>query len=200
MNDSASARQRSFDALFTADPDPWGFEDRPYEAGKRRATLQALAPRRFGRGLEVGCATGVLTAELARICDRVLAIDVSQAALDLAERNVGPLGNVALARAEVPQDWPRGRFDLIVLSEVLYFLSAEEVAEVARRAWESLDDRGVCLLVNWTGPNTLPLDGDRASEIFAQSRPWLAGAHSNRPGYRIHRLHKTASPKDTAQT
>lgn len=191
MSDEPSDRRRTFDHLFAGDPDPWGFESSAYESLKRRATLAMLFPDRFDRALEVGCANGVLTAQLATVCDEVLAIDISDVALELAGERVVGLDNVSLERAEVPRDWPDGTFDLIVLSEILYFLSADEVAQVARRTWESLSDGGACLLVNWTGPNDLPLDGEKACAIFVEEMPWLSAASGVWPSYRIDRLHKT---------
>jgi|TARA_R100000049_G_C1957062_1_gene115514 SAM-dependent methyltransferase len=198
VSDDPSDRRQTFDALFASDPDPWGFESRAYEAAKRRATLAMLFPDRFGRALEVGCANGVLTAELAGVCDAVLAIDVSPAALQLAEQRVAELKNVSLARAEVPREWSEGTFDLIVLSEILYFLSREEISQIARLAWQSLTDDGVCLLVNWTGPNDLPVDGQSARDIFAEELPWLSAASGVWPQYRIDRLHKTFARQDAA--
>ena len=190
MSDDQSDRRQTFDALFASDPDPWGFEHSEYEATKRHATLAILFPDRFKRALEIGCANGILTAELATICETVLALDVSSEALQLAARRVGTMGNVSLARAEVPREWPDDTFDLIVFSEILYFLSEDEISQVAQLAWKSLTEEGVCLLVNWTGPNDLPLDGREASEIFTRDLPWLKAADGVWPLYRIDRLHK----------
>lgn len=198
MKDDPSDRRKTFDALFAADPDPWGFESKAYEVAKRRATLAMLFPYRFERALEVGCANGVLTAELASVCDAVLGIDVSSAALRLAESRLADLNHVSLVQAEVPREWPEGTFDLIIFSEILYFLSRKEVARVANLAWQSLSQDGVCLLVNWTGPNDLPVDGKSARLIFAEASPWLSAASEVRPQYRMDRLRKTFTRGDAA--
>ena len=200
MSVDLSGRHRTFDDLFANDPDPWNFETSAYEAIKRRETLAMLHSDRCPRAIEVGCANGVLTAQLADVCEKILAVDVSANALRHAARRVAPLDNVELLHAEVPREWPEGTFDLIVLSEILYFLSAEEVAQMARRSWDSLTEDGVCLLVNWTGPNNLPVDGQKACEIFIQELPWLSAVRGLRPSYRIDRLHKTITSKDFAKT
>lgn len=199
MSDELSDRRQTFDRLFARDRDPWEFESSAYEALKREATLAMLFPDRFDRGLEIGCANGVLTAQLATICDHVVGIDISDVALELAADRVAGLGNVSLERAEVPRDWPEGTFDLIVLSEVLYFLSAEEIAQVARFTWGSLADGGTCLLVNWTGPNKLPIDGEAACTIFLDEMPWPTATSDAWPSYRIDRLHKPRNTRESSR-
>ena len=165
-----SARTRDaahFDRLYAANPDPWGFRTSAYEHAKYDATLGALpAGRRFRSALEVGCSIGELTRRLAGRCDRVLGIDLSAAALRAAEAACAGLEGVGFRQAAVPGEWPGGRFDLVVLSEVLYFMVPGDLAEVARRCVAGLDAGGVVLLVNWTGATDDPLSGDEAAELF----------------------------------
>ncbi len=68
--------------------------------------------------------------------------------------------------AEVPEGWPDGTFDLIVLSETLYFLTAGEVSASARRAAQSLAPGGEIILVNWLGETDTPLTGEAAADLF----------------------------------
>ena len=165
-------RRTTFDRLFRDDGDPWDLETSGYEREKRQATLDALPARRFASGLEIGCAFGVLTEQLVERCDRLLALDVSLVAIERARQRLARHPNVTLRVAELPRDWPAGRYDLIVLSEVLYFMSASEIEAVGRAAHASLEPGGVCLLVNWTGPNDLPVPGDRAADLLAGSARW----------------------------
>ena len=131
-------RRDEFELLFQRDPDPWNFRSSPYEAAKFDATIAALGGRRFASGLDVGCANGVLTARLAAQCDRLLAVDVAQAALDLAAEEMARQGHghVAFRRADIPDDWPTGRFDLIVSNPP--YIAAGEMAGLAPevRDWE----------------------------------------------------------------
>jgi SAM-dependent methyltransferase len=162
----SSAASGFFDDLYARNPDPWGFASSPYEHAKYTATLAALGPRRFGRALEVGCSIGVLTQRLATRCDALLAIDVAQAALDQARQRCSDLLQVRFDRLHVPAEWPSGSFDLIVLSEVLYFLSAAEIAQCADLALTAMPPGGTALLVNWLGENDRPVNGDAAAELF----------------------------------
>lgn len=191
MTDTGSHRRRTFDALFSRKSDPWDFETSDYERNKRAATIAALEGARFGNGLEIGCATGVLTRELAPHCAQLLALDVSGRALQIARERFAAGGEVSYRRAEVPRDWPDGSFDLIVFSEVLYFLSAPEIAAVSRQACSALAADGLCLLVNWTGPNDLPVDGTEAVRLFVEAAPWQNDEPRLASSYRIDRLQCT---------
>ncbi len=133
-----------FDALYARQNDPWCFATSPYEQAKYAATLQALATERFDSALEVGCSIGVLTRLLAGRCARVLAVDVAEAALAQARRHCSDLDHVAFERLQVPAEWPRQTFDLIVFSEVLYYLSPDDVSRTARRSRDSLNVHGYC--------------------------------------------------------
>ncbi|MEH0109667.1 bifunctional PIG-L family deacetylase/class I SAM-dependent methyltransferase [Tersicoccus sp. MR15.9] len=161
-----------FERIHAGGADPWGFRDRWYERRKRALTVASLPRERFRRGLEVGCSIGVLTAELAPRCDRLVATDVSPAALagaasTLADAGiaVGEGGTVDLQRLRLPEQWPEGAFDLVVVSEVGYYLTAAGLDLLADRILASLTDDGVVLLCHWRHPMTgWALDGDPVHE------------------------------------
>ena len=155
-----------FQRLYDADPDPWRMRSSAYEAGKYRRTIASLGDRRFRSGFEVGCSIGVLTNLLAARCETLLAVDIVEAPLRMARAACTDQPWVCFARMRVPAEWPNRTFDLIVLSEVLYFLSPSDVASVADRVADTLEPDGVALLVNWRGPTGDPCTGDQAAEIF----------------------------------
>lgn len=190
--DQPSERQARFDKLFASNGDPWDIDTSAYERGKREAAIAALRERRFQRILEVGCAGGALTEFLATRADAILALDVSIRAVELARRRLGRSACVEIVAAEVPSYWPEGKFDAVILSEVLYFLSADEVCTVSRMAHESLTNDGVCLLVNWTGPNDLPIDGDTAVELVLAAAPWSVTMARREESYRLDLLGKNS--------
>ncbi len=175
-----------FDSLYENDPDPWRFASSPYEKAKYAATLDAIGEARIGRAWEVGCSIGVFTAALADLCDTLLAVDVAEAALAQARSRCAQKPNVTLERCRVPAEWPERRFDLIVFSEVLYFLSAPDIRLTARRSVESLDPEGRIVLVNWTRENGQALSGDAAADAFIAAAPELVPLkRRRRPGYRL---------------
>jgi SAM-dependent methyltransferase len=158
-----------FDALYGRDADPWRFRTSGYERAKYDATLAALPRPRYRRGLEVGCSVGVLTRDLAERCDALLAVDAAERALAAARATCADRPNVEFARLRVPAEWPVGAaapFDLILLSEVVYYFDRADVARLAERVRGTLAPGGDCLLVHWTGDTDYPLSGDDAAESF----------------------------------
>ena len=121
-----------FEQLYARDPDPWRFATSEYERDKYAATLAALPRRRFASGFEVGCSIGVLTRQLAERCDTLLGADVADAALDQARARCADQHWVRFEHMLVPQDWPGGAFDLIIFSEVLYYLGLPGLHEAAQ--------------------------------------------------------------------
>ena len=157
-----------FDALYTADPDPWNFAASPYERAKYMLTLNAIPKPHYRSALEVGCSIGVLTRLLASRCDAVLAIDAAPTPLAEARRRCADLPGVRFEQMFVPEQWPDGAFELILLSEVVYYFSPEDVGRLAARVTRSLSRKGSVILVHWTGPTDYPLSADEATALFVE--------------------------------
>lgn len=122
-----------FEARFQQDIDPWNYANSPFEAYKRGILLRAVGTRHFGRGLELACAIGETTRFLAPRCLRLLALDSSETALREAKRRIGSLRSVAFSRALLPVDMPKGPFDIIVASEILYYLEPNDLRSLLAR-------------------------------------------------------------------
>jgi hypothetical protein len=150
-----------FDGFYTAGPDPWGFESRWYEKRKRAITLASLPRERFASGFEPGCSIGVLTAELAARCDTLLATDISQTPLSHARQRLEGHSGVTFEQRRVPQQWPKGPFDLVVLSEIGYYCGRADLSLLIESAVSSLTADGVLLACHWRHPvDDYPLTGD----------------------------------------
>ncbi len=161
--------------MYRRESDPWRMRTSDYEREKYIATIGLLPDRRIRSGLEVGCSIGVLTRLLAAHCENLLALDVDEVPLSRARQTCGECANVEFAKIVVPGEWPAGMFDLMVLSEILYFLDPHDIAATARRAEASATQDTVIILVNWLGRTDGPCDGDTAAELFiARSRPAFA--------------------------
>lgn len=179
-----------FEALYARDPDPWRFASSDYEAAKYAATLAALTRPRYRRVLEVGCSIGVLTERLAGRCDRLIAVDVATRAVEMARDRTRRLGHVEVTEARVPDSWPEGSFDLVVLSEVVYYLDAADVRRLAERVKACLDPDGEVVLVHWTGQTDYPLSGDEAAERFIAAGAFKRVRGSASDQYRLDLLQR----------
>jgi SAM-dependent methyltransferase len=159
-----------FEAMYAESPDPWGFTSRWYERRKYALTMAALPRERYRRGFEPGCSIGVLTALLAQRCDSLLATDIAPAAVATATQRLAPYDRVDVAELAVPQDWPQGQFDLIVLSEIGYYLSADDLELMLDRSVSSLEPGGTLVAVHWRHPVAdYPLHGDDVHDLLGTS-------------------------------
>jgi SAM-dependent methyltransferase len=142
LNDVRGARnfvKAHFDAEYAASSDPWDYLRDPVAAERKQLILAMLGERRFQRLLEVGCAAGWLTTEFARRADSVLAVDISELALDLARNRCRHQPNVVFRRLDVLTDPIEGSYDAIVCAGVLVY--------VPWRSQRRLRDQIVRLLV-----------------------------------------------------
>lgn len=158
-----------FDRMYATSADPWGFRTRYYEQRKRALTVAALPRERYTRAFEPGCSIGLLTAALARRCQALLATDVSDVALTSARAELADQPHVDLRCLAVPEQWPDGTFDLVVVSELGYYLDEPDLATLVDRAAGSLEPGGTLLACHWRHPVTdYPLTGDRVHEVVRE--------------------------------
>ncbi|OMC24467.1 SAM-dependent methyltransferase [Mycobacterium colombiense] len=159
--------------MYVGTEDPWQLSTRWYEQRKYAITLGLLPRRRYRHGFEPGCSIGTLTAQLAHRCDHLTAVDVADAALRRADarlREAGCRERVTLIRSSLDAAWPAGPFDLLVLSEVAYYLQAETLAAVLRRECPRMAPGANIVAAHWRHPVTdYPLTGDAAHDVIAQT-------------------------------
>jgi SAM-dependent methyltransferase len=159
-----------FDRMYDDGDDPWGFTTSAYEARKRRITVASLPRDRYASGFEPGCSNGLLSLALAARCDGLLACDLSPRAIELARTRVGTRESVRFEQREVPSSWPDGQFDLIVVSELAYFLTLDEL--VVQQIAQTLQPGGDLIAVHWLGRiDGHPLDA-RAVHERLERGPW----------------------------
>ncbi len=138
-----------FERIYAAQADPWGFRSRWYERRKYALTVAALPRERYRRAFEPGCSVGVLTEQLAGRCDHLLALDPVARAVHAAREAAAHHPHVRVQVGAIPGDWPEDRFDLIVLSEVGYYLAPAQLPPLANRIVGSLEPDGDVVAVHW---------------------------------------------------
>lgn len=144
-----SVEDRYFEGLFAGNNDPWGFRQRWYEQRKRLVTLAALPRPHYRTIFEPGCANGELSAALAERCDQLLCCDTSAAAVNLARTRLSLFDHAEVRQCRLPGDWPAEKFDLIVFSEIGYYLDRQDLTEVIHRISDSLTADGQLLACHW---------------------------------------------------
>ncbi len=175
-----------FEELYAGSNDPWEFASSEYERRKYEQTLEALQEQRFERALEVGASIGVFTAMLAPYCDDLLAVDTSERAVALARERLSGQSNVRIEQRTLPEEMPDGPFDLIVASEVLYYLPQGTMLGTLQRFEDELAPGGALLTVHWRKETrTYPLQGDEVHELLKENTALTNVETIVEPEYRL---------------
>ncbi|MGY9047969.1 hypothetical protein P775_16520 [Puniceibacterium antarcticum] len=149
-------------AIYAATDDPWDFATSPYEQAKFQATREALSRSQYRASLEIGCGNGELARHLAPLCKRYTGIDAVGRAVLAAGRAVP---SARFVQGFYPCPLPAGDFDLIVISEFLYFLGRDDIRALAKdlsARWPLAE----LLCVTYLGETDHTLQGIDALEVF----------------------------------
>lgn len=140
-----------FEAVFAADPDPWRtFVDRD-EARKRGAILRAIGPGTVGRVLEIAAGNGSNSVAIDPRALRLDATEATAAGTRLVAAALAARGQGRRARAlrlTVPARLPRARYDVVVIAELLYYLTPDAMRRTARIIAAALRPGGVLVLAH----------------------------------------------------
>jgi SAM-dependent methyltransferase len=126
------------------------------------------------RALEIGCAKGAFTLQLARLCDSLVAIDFSGCAVEAASSRLARDDRVTVLRRAFPEQAPDGPWSLVVCSEVLYYLDPPALDQAIAWFSAALGSGSSVVAVHWRGPGvTEPLRGDDVHDrLEAELGPW----------------------------
>lgn len=149
-------------ALYAGTSDPWNFRQSAYEQGKFAATRRVLARRHYESAFELGCGNGELARQMVDICDRYTGLDAVQTAIDAARVAVP---TARFIHGYYPCVLPNCDFDLLVFSEILYFLDHDSLRKLASDI-ETSWPRAEVLCVNWLGETDHDLQGREALAIL----------------------------------
>lgn len=138
-----------FDAKFVADNDPWATFSNADEALKRSAILHAIGSGRWGRVLELAAGNG---SNSAAIAPRALRLDATEATVS-GTKLVATAVRAHKARARairlaVPARLPRLRYDVVVVAELIYYLSPQAMAQTARDVGTALRPGGTLVMAH----------------------------------------------------
>jgi Nodulation protein S (NodS) len=163
-----STNRSYFEGMYGDQADPWDFEHSPYEQRKYAVTVASLPRPRYRSAFEPGCSVGVLTELLALRCDRLLSSDIIPCALQRAEARLRTRSNVCFEERSIPEQWPSGPFDLIVLSEIAYYFDRTDLDSVMACVMRSTTPGAHIVGVHWLGETDYPLGGELTHQIIAE--------------------------------
>ncbi|WP_377475385.1 MAG: SAM-dependent methyltransferase [Microcoleus anatoxicus] len=169
-SESDSVPSSFFDETYRQSTDPWGYTSSFYETSKFRTTIRSLPKGRFKNAFEIGCAIGVLTEKLAPKCDRLLSVDYSEVGLEEARKRCINLPQVRFEQMQIPQQFPTEQFDLILFSEVGYYLTKEDIQKTKKKILNQLLPGGYLLMVHFRYPvESFILNGDIVHDTFVEN-------------------------------
>ncbi len=172
MNPELARRvsREAFEARYADSEDPWHFATSDYERDRYGRILRALGRPTYGNVYEPGCSVGVLTAQLARLAARVIAIDLAPTAVRQAKARCAHLKNVEIRCESVATYCPSIPLDLVLFSELGYYFATDELVRISSALAESLADRGEFIAVHWLGHSAdHVLHGDVVHESLRSS-------------------------------
>jgi SAM-dependent methyltransferase len=168
---------KGFEALYREQSDPWGYRSSAYEREKYRATVEACGAGPIAAALELGGSIGIFTALLAPRCETLVSLDAAPTAVTAARTHlarVGLAGRVDIREGTIPRDVPDGPFDLVVASEILYYVPDPQLAETLVRLEHCLATGGRLVAVHWRPDG--PERPHTAAQVHARLREqsWLS--------------------------
>lgn len=157
-----------FEALYQRDPDPWGYATSDYEREKYAATLAACGPGPFADVLELGGSIGIFSAALAPRCERLTTVDGARTAVQVARERLVPWPQVEVLLGNIPDAIGPRPYELVVSSEILYYLEPEALEATLAVVTRCLRPHGRLVAVHWRPPGPeRPFTGE---EVHARLR------------------------------
>jgi len=162
-----------FEELYRSNNDPWGYDYHWYEARKRQICLALLTRPHYQKVLEIGCSNGHLSVHLAKRAAHLVCIDVSMEAVHLASQRLQAFEHVTVENKKIPEDFYEQRFDLIVISEMAYYLTLEELHDFIEKLRLALNPDGEILCCHWQHDiQDFELNAEQVHQSFKQYFPF----------------------------
>lgn len=159
-----------FDALYNDNTDPWEYQTRWYEKRKRNICLAILPQAKYNNAIELGSGNGVFSELLAQRCQTLTCVDGNHQAVALAKQRLTNHAHTKVIQGIIPNtllnlqdtlleayplpgtevlDAHNSPFDLIVISEILYYLSPTDIDKVIAWSQQNLAIGGTILFCHW---------------------------------------------------
>ncbi|GGL08300.1 SAM-dependent methyltransferase [Mangrovihabitans endophyticus] len=141
--------QEHFLNLYLAKTDPWDLATKWHDQRKYAVTVASLPRAKYRRCYEPGCSVGLLTRMLAARCDDILAVDCVADAVERTADEVREFPHVRVKQAMLPAELPDETFDLIVIGDLLYYLSGPDLHTLIDALVQRLEPDGDLVAVHF---------------------------------------------------
>lgn len=192
-----------WDCVF-AEPDPWNYGSE-YEQKKYAQSLSLVPEQSLARVAEVACAEGHFTAMLAPRVGRLFASDISPVALERTRDRCRAWSNITYTVLDILTDELPAGMDLIVCSEVLYYLPEHRLPWIVEKLSRALRQDGYLLSAHANvladDPDSTGFDWDhpfgarKIGEAFERCRELALMKQMDTPLYSI-RLYRRVGPHE----
>ena len=119
-----------------ASEDPWSLDTNPYEQTRYELMLDLIRAKGglYESALEIGCAAGSFTVRLLSLCKKLHVMDCQARAIERCRQRVGNQAEVRFSVADISDCMGLDdSYDLIVVSEVLYYLETVRLVSATVR-------------------------------------------------------------------
>ena len=142
-----SSVEADFDRLALLDEEGWTANNHYHNS------LLKHVPANCENALEIGCGTGAFARDLARVCKRVTALDLSSEMIRIARARSGQFGNVEFQLADaMTWNFPHSHFNFVCSIATLHHLQQRELFVKMR---ETLKRGGVLVVLDLVKSNNL---------------------------------------------
>ncbi len=135
-----SSVEADFDRLALLDEEGWTANNHYHNS------LLKHVPPNCANALEIGCGTGVFARDLAKVCKRVTALDLSSEMIRIARARSAQFGNLEFQLADaMTWNFPHSHFDFVCSIATLHHLQQRELFVKMR---ETLKPGGVLVVLD----------------------------------------------------
>ncbi|MEN4041567.1 MAG: class I SAM-dependent methyltransferase [Anaerolineaceae bacterium] len=178
---------KRFNRFYWLDKDPFGAKDSKYELSKQDRLLEFIAQQENRLSLDVGCGNGFLSRRIAAHCGQLIGIDFSSKAIQLAQQNCAGVTNISLHVDDIRNYEHAEVFNLIICSEVLYYLHGQALDDVVKKLHRLSAPDGRLALVGRADASIVPHSLQRWFTLADQAadrdwyRPYAVSIYQPQP-------------------
>ncbi|ACF14311.1 Methyltransferase type 12 [Chloroherpeton thalassium ATCC 35110] len=137
-----------FNWFYKFSSDPFDLEKSDYEAHKFALVAKCVQEIHVKNALDIGCGTGVLTEKISHFCTHILGIDFSTEAIETAKNRCAGQSNIRFLAADIRAFQPPETYDLVLCSEVLYYVGEPDLEKFLGLLHVALSENGRLIVVD----------------------------------------------------